>query len=92
MDPRVDWNDFDKRLTLELSRLPVRSFLIVQGPSGLPYVQAMRIEGGLDAEAVGSAFLPRPLAPRSSEAERLAHAAFIRDEVKSDELWAKFGL
>lgn len=64
MDPRVDWNDFDKRLTLELSRLPVRSFLIVQGPSGLPYVQAMRIEGGLDAEAVGSAFLPRPLAPR----------------------------
>jgi DNA polymerase-3 subunit epsilon len=35
---------------------------------------------------------PRPLAPRSSEAERLAHAAFIRDEVKSDELWAKFGL
>ncbi|WP_433150388.1 TY-Chap domain-containing protein [Actinomadura nitritigenes] len=60
----MDWNDFDKRLTLELSRLPVRSFLIVQGPSGLPYVQAMRIEGGLDAEAVGSAFLPRPLAPR----------------------------
>ncbi|MWA00183.1 hypothetical protein F8568_007305 [Actinomadura sp. LD22] len=60
----MDWNDFDKRLTLELSRLPVNSFLIVQGPSGLPYVQAMRIEGGLDAEAVGSAFLPRPLAPR----------------------------
>ncbi|MBO2459199.1 SseB family protein [Actinomadura violacea] len=60
----MDWNDFDKRLTLELSRLPVKSFLIVQGPSGLPYVQAMRIEGGLDAEAVGSAFLPRPLAPR----------------------------
>jgi DNA polymerase-3 subunit epsilon len=35
---------------------------------------------------------PRPLAPRSSEAERLLHAAFIRDEVKSDELWGKFGL
>ncbi|GAA2126487.1 SseB family protein [Actinomadura napierensis] len=60
----MDWNDFAKRLTLELSRLPVKSFLIVQGPSGLPYAQAMRIEGGLDAEAVGSAFLPRPLAPR----------------------------
>ncbi|MDL4815851.1 SseB family protein [Actinomadura opuntiae] len=60
----MDWNDFAKRLTLELSRLPVKSFLIVQGPSGLPYTQAMRIEGGLDAEAVGSAFLPRPLAPR----------------------------
>ncbi|WP_433463063.1 SseB family protein [Spirillospora sp. CA-128828] len=60
----MDWNDFAKRLTLELSRLPVTSFLIVQGPSGLPYVQAMRSEGVLDAEAVGSAFLPRPLAPR----------------------------
>ncbi|WP_346047372.1 SseB family protein, partial [Actinomadura chokoriensis] len=60
----MDWNDFSKRLTLELSRLPVKSFLIVQGPSGLPYVQAMRSEGVLDAESVGSAFLPRPLAPR----------------------------
>lgn len=60
----MDWNDFAKRLTLELSRLPVKSFLIVQGPSGLPYAQAMRSEGVLDAEAVGSAFLPRPLAPR----------------------------
>ncbi|MEU4821095.1 SseB family protein [Actinomadura sp. NPDC023710] len=60
----MDWNDFAKRLTLELSRLPVTSFLIVQGPSGLPYVQAMRSEGTLDAEAVGSAFLPRPLASR----------------------------
>ncbi|SNT17824.1 SseB protein N-terminal domain-containing protein [Actinomadura meyerae] len=60
----MDWNDFAKRLTLELSRLPVKSFLIVQGPSGLPYVQAMRSEGVLDAESVGSAFLPRPLAPR----------------------------
>ncbi|SPT49554.1 SseB family protein [Actinomadura madurae] len=60
----MDWNDFAQRLTLELSRLPVTSFLIVQGPSGLPYVQAMRSEGALDAEAVGSAFLPRPLAPR----------------------------
>ncbi|MEO3827817.1 SseB family protein [Actinomadura sp. B10D3] len=60
----MDWNDFAQRLTLELSRLPVTSFLIVQGSSGLPYVQAMRSEGVLDAEAVGSAFLPRPLAPR----------------------------
>lgn len=45
----MDWNDFAQRLTLELSRLPVTSFLIVQGPSGLPYVQAMRSEGALDA-------------------------------------------
>ncbi|WP_242906130.1 TY-Chap domain-containing protein [Actinomadura terrae] len=59
----MDWNDFAKRLTLELSRLPVGAFLIVQDASGLPYVQTMRSEGVLEAEAVGSAFLPRPLAP-----------------------------
>jgi len=35
---------------------------------------------------------PRPLAPRSTEAEREIHAAFIRDAVKDDTLWSKFGL
>jgi DNA polymerase-3 subunit epsilon len=35
---------------------------------------------------------PRPLAPRSTDAERLLHAAFIRDEVKGEELWERFGL
>jgi DNA polymerase-3 subunit epsilon len=35
---------------------------------------------------------PRPLGPRSTETERELHAAFIRDQLKSDELWGKFGL
>ena len=35
---------------------------------------------------------PRPLPLRSSTAERQSHAAFIRDVVKSDELWGQFGL
>jgi DNA polymerase-3 subunit epsilon len=35
---------------------------------------------------------PRPLAPRSTEAEREIHAAFIRDVLKNDELWKKHGL
>ena len=35
---------------------------------------------------------PRPLGPLSTEEERAAHAAFVREEVKSDELWARFGL
>ncbi|MFB4317925.1 SseB family protein [Actinomadura sp. 21ATH] len=60
----MDWNDFAKRLTIELMRLPVQAYLIVQDPSGLPYVQAMRTEEEIDAEAVSSAFLPRPLSPR----------------------------
>jgi DNA polymerase-3 subunit epsilon len=35
---------------------------------------------------------PRALAPRSTEAERAIHAAFIRDKVKGEELWAPFSL
>jgi DNA polymerase III subunit epsilon len=35
---------------------------------------------------------PRPLGPRSTEEERQTHASFIRDVVKSDSLWKKFGL
>jgi DNA polymerase-3 subunit epsilon len=35
---------------------------------------------------------PRPLAFLSTEAERAAHAAFIRDKVKGEDLWARFGL
>ena len=35
---------------------------------------------------------PRPLAPRASEIERAIHAAFIREKVKGEDLWAPFGL
>ena len=35
---------------------------------------------------------PRPLAPLSTDEERQLHASFIRDVVKSDQLWAKYGL
>jgi DNA polymerase-3 subunit epsilon len=35
---------------------------------------------------------PRPLAPRSTEAERELHVTFIREAVKSDTLWKKHGI
>jgi DNA polymerase-3 subunit epsilon len=35
---------------------------------------------------------PRPLPPRATAAEREVHAAFIRDVLESEELWARFGL
>ncbi len=35
---------------------------------------------------------PRPLAPRSTEAERAAHLAFLRDTLKDQSLWASYGL
>src|SRR5690606_9228320 len=86
-----DWNDFAKRLTLELSRLPITSFLIVQGPSGLPYAQAMRAEGLLDAETVSSAFLPRPLAPRQER--RLRSLGWEPpDDVERKNWWSQYTL
>jgi hypothetical protein len=57
----LDWTDFAQRLTRELMHLPVDAFVIVQGPGGLPYVQAMRYLNGLHAEAVSSDYLPEPL-------------------------------
>jgi DNA polymerase-3 subunit epsilon len=35
---------------------------------------------------------PRPLDSRVTDAEREAHVAFIREVVKSEELWGRFGL
>ncbi|MDB5419069.1 MAG: dnaQ [Phenylobacterium sp.] len=35
---------------------------------------------------------PRPLLPRSTEAERERHASFIREDLKSEDLWARFGI
>ncbi|MEV4255533.1 SseB family protein [Spirillospora sp. NPDC049652] len=60
----MDWSDFADRLAAELPRLPERAFLIVQGPTGLPYAQVLRADRALHAEAVGDAFLPVPLTAR----------------------------
>ena len=35
---------------------------------------------------------PRPLAPRSTQAERAAHLAFLRETLKDRSLWAAYGL
>jgi DNA polymerase-3 subunit epsilon len=35
---------------------------------------------------------PRPLAPRSTDDERALHAAFVREVLKSEDLWKKHGL
>jgi DNA polymerase-3 subunit epsilon len=34
---------------------------------------------------------PRPLRPRSTDAERALHASFVRDVLKNEELWKKNG-
>ena len=49
-------------------------------------------ETALATQSVDYGPRPRPLAPRASEAERVIHAAFIRETVKAEDLWKKFGL
>jgi DNA polymerase-3 subunit epsilon len=44
------------------------------------------------AKAAAYGARPRPLAFRSTDAERELHASFIRDVVKSDTLWKKHGM
>lgn len=44
------------------------------------------------AKAAAYGARPRPLPLRSTEAERELHAKFMREVVKNEELWGKFGL
>ncbi|WP_131738094.1 TY-Chap domain-containing protein [Actinomadura roseirufa] len=86
-EPGLDWIDFGKRLTLELSRLPVKSSLVVQAADG-PYVQAMRSAGVLHAEAAGSACLPRPLAP--AQERRLRVLGWEPPEDERHNWWQRY--
>jgi DNA polymerase-3 subunit epsilon len=62
-----------------------RERTLALGPGTL--VEAVAVAARVDYGA-----RPRPLAPRSTDAERELHAAFIRGAVKSEELWIRFGL
>ena len=44
------------------------------------------------AAAGGYGPRPRPLAPRSTEAEQAAHRAFLKETLKDRSLWAAYGL
>jgi DNA polymerase-3 subunit epsilon len=58
----------------------------------LELTSASMVEAVAVAARVDYGQRPRPLAPRSTEEERAIHAAFIREKVKGEDLWAKFGL
>lgn len=53
--------------------------------------QAATVSGAVGTVG-GHGARPRPLAPRSTEAEREAHAAFLRATLKDRSLWAGYGL
>jgi DNA polymerase-3 subunit epsilon len=53
---------------------------------------AAMINAAVVASRAAYAPRSRPLAPRSTEDERAVHASFVRDVLKNDELWSRFGL
>lgn len=69
---------------LELKGGKERALDLTAGP-------AARAQGAVQA-AGGYAPRPRPLAPASTEAERAAHAAFLRSMLKDGSLWAAHGV
>ncbi|REE95494.1 TY-Chap domain-containing protein [Thermomonospora umbrina] len=81
----MDWTDFAQRLTRELIHLPVDAFVILQGPGGSPYVQAMRYLNGLHAEAVSSDYLPEPLDSRQEA--RLAELGWRAPDGRARRNW-----
>jgi len=44
------------------------------------------------AERTAYGVRPRPLQPRSTEAERAAHLEFLKDALKGSGLWAALGV
>lgn len=53
---------------------------------------AMAAQAVAVAKAAAYGARPRPLPLRSTESERELHAKFMREVVKNDELWSKYGL
>ena len=52
--------------------------------------QLVRIDTAETAQLTAYGPRPRPMAPRSTEAERAAHAAFVQSALKDKALWLKF--
>ena len=58
----------------------------------LELTSAVMVNAVSAASRVDYGVRPRPLALRSTDEERARHAAFIREKVKGEDLWSRFGL
>lgn len=91
---KISLTDREKHGALIDARLLAEVYLELKGG------RERRLELGATAMATAQAVAsraaygerPRPLATRSTDDERQVHASFIRDVVKTDALWKKFGV
>jgi len=91
---KISLADREKHGALIDARLLAEVYLELKGGRE----RRLELTSGVMAAAVAAAARnaygqrPRPLAPRSTEAEREIHATFIAGVVKNDTLWKKFGI
>jgi DNA polymerase-3 subunit epsilon len=92
---KISLSERDKHGALIDARLLASVYLELKGGRALTLELTTR-EMAAHAVAVARATVygarPRPLAFRSTDAEREQHAKFVREVVKNEELWGKFGL
>jgi DNA polymerase III subunit epsilon len=90
---RVSLADREKHGALIDARLLAEVYLELRGgrERRLELTTAAMVSAAVVAGRAAYGARPRPLAPRSTDEERQVHASFIRDVVKNDDLWKKFG-
>ena len=91
---KISLSEREKHGALIDARLLASVYLELKGgrERRLELTSAAMVTAVAAAKRVDYGARPRPLAPRSTAEERAVHAAFIRETVKSEELWGRFGL
>jgi len=91
---KISLLDREKHGALIDARLLAEVYLELKGgrERRLELTSAAMVNAAVVASRAAYGARPRPLDPRSTEAERQVHAGFIRDVVKNVELWTRFGL
>jgi DNA polymerase-3 subunit epsilon len=91
---RISLVEREKHGALIDCRLLAQVYLELRGgiERKLDFSPASARANGVKAPAAAYGPRPRPLAPRSTEAERAAHQAFIQTALKDKAVWLKLGL
>jgi DNA polymerase-3 subunit epsilon len=91
---KISLSERDKHGALVDAKLLAAVYLELKGgrERRLELTTAAAVASAVDAATCNDyGIRPYPLAPRSTEHERQVHACFIRDVLKNDRLWKKFG-
>ena len=90
---KISLMDREKHGALIDARLLAEVYLELKGgrERRLELTSAAMVNAAVVASRAAYGARPRPLALRSTDEERQIHASFIRDVVKNDDLWKKFG-